>query len=493
MKTTMKRALSTLCLMCVLLSMSAASISCGDNTTAEDTTGGNADDTTETATEEVTTEQDIKSTLPTADFDGDEFNIFLWEYTQMAATEENGDIINDAVYRRNADIEELYNVKLSFTVRDGSSESGKASEWFKTITASILAGDGSIDLAGGYGYMLASNSLDGNYVNLCDVSPINFADPWWADKIMESSKIGNKLYMALGCADPQYWDCVYAMYCNKRLADQYSIPDLYALVNDGKWTLDKLMEFSELASADLNGDGVMDDTDQYGYLTGNNMEIDALIPACGIKIVDKDKDGLPELLGLTEKYIDVQKRMESYIKTDAILYGISWEMVKPFMNGQGLFMSERIEVSHTMREMKDDFSVLPYPKYDEKQEGYGTYLCIDNTTGFSIPVTADAEKSGYILNALSALGYSDVRPEYYDRVLKGKVARDDESTAMLDLIFSSVTDDFSHFYSYSFGNQGSPWMLMRMSLKENKDISSMWAKNENMYKKKMGELISALK
>lgn len=223
------------------------------------------------------------------------------------------------------------------------------------------------------------------------------------------------------------------------------------------------------------------------------MEIDALIPACGIKIVDKDKDGLPELLGLTEKYIDVQKRMESYIKTDAILYGISWEMVKPFMNGQGLFMSERIEVSHTMREMKDDFSVLPYPKYDEKQEGYGTYLCIDNTTGFSIPVTADAEKSGYILNALSALGYSDVRPEYYDRVLKGKVARDDESTAMLDLIFSSVTDDFSHFYSYSFGNQGSPWMLMRMSLKENEDISSMWAKNENMYEKKMGELISTLK
>ena len=64
MKTTMKRALSTLCLMCVLLSMSAASISCGDNTTAEDTTDGNADDTTETATEEVTTEQDIKSTLP---------------------------------------------------------------------------------------------------------------------------------------------------------------------------------------------------------------------------------------------------------------------------------------------------------------------------------------------------------------------------------------------------------------------------------------------
>lgn len=119
--------------------------------------------------------------------------------------------------------------------------------------------------------MLANNSFDGNYVNLCDVSPINFTDPWWADRIMESSKIGDKLYMALGCADPQYWDCVYAMYCNKRLEEKYNVPDMYELVRDGKWTLDKLMELSELASADLNVDIVMDDNDQYGYLTGNNM------------------------------------------------------------------------------------------------------------------------------------------------------------------------------------------------------------------------------
>lgn len=489
MKNTIKRQLSALCFICVLLSISAASASCGKTEIPEDTTA----DTEEITTEEVTTRQDIRSTLPTADFGGNEFNIFLWEYTQMAVTEETGDIINDAVYKRNSDIEEMYNVKLNFTVREGSSESGKSSTWFSTLNASILAGDGSIDLAGGYGYILASQSLSGNFANLCHISSIDFTAPWWADSIMDNAKIGDKLYMAIGCADPQYWDCIYAMYCNKRLAEIYALPDLYALVNDGKWTLDKLMEFSELASADLNGDGVMDDTDQYGYLTGNNMEIDAMIPACGIKIVGKDKDGIPELLGLSERYIDVQKKLENYIKTDSVLYGISWDMVKPFMNGQGLFMSERIQVAHTMREMQDDFSILPYPKYDEAQDSYGTYLCIDNTTGFSIPITTDAEKAGCILTALSALGYSDVRPEYYERVLKGKVARDEESTAMLDLVFNSVTDDFSHFYSNSFGNQGSPWMLMRMSLKENKDISSMWAKSETMYDNKMAELISALK
>lgn len=489
----MKRAISALCLMCVLLSMSAASISCGDNTTAEDTTGGNADDTTETTTEEVTTEQDIRSTLPIADFGGDEFNIFLWNLSQIAVTEETGDIINDAVYKRNSDVEEMYNVKLNFTVQDGSSGTGKAPLWFKTLNSSILAGDDSIDLAGGYGYQFASRSLDGNFVNLCDVEAIDFSQPWWATKVIESAKIGDKLFVSIGNADPQYWDCVYAMYCNKRLAEQYGLPNLYDLVNDGKWTLDKLIEFSELASADLNGDGKMDENDQYGYITGNNMEMDAMIPACNIKLVEKDKDGIPELLGLTEKYVDVQNKIEKFVKGGSVLYGISWEMVQPFMDGQGLFMPERIQVAHTMRDMKDDFNILPYPKYNEEQQNYGTYLCTGNTTAFAIPVTVDAEKAGTILTALNALGYSDVLPEYYDRVLKGKIARDDDSTKMLDIIFSSVTCDFTDFYSYHFGDQKSPAMLMRMTMKENKEISSMWAADEKLYQTKMADLIDLLK
>lgn len=126
----MKRAISALCLMCVLLSI-PANFACGNNTTTEGTTDNS--DTTETTTEGVTTEQDIRSTLPIADFGGDEFNIFLWDLSQIAVTDETGDIINDAVYKRNSDVEEMYNVKLNFTVQDGSSGTGKAPLWFNTL------------------------------------------------------------------------------------------------------------------------------------------------------------------------------------------------------------------------------------------------------------------------------------------------------------------------------------------------------------------------
>ena len=111
----------------------------------------------------------------------------------MAVTEETGDIINYAVYKRNSDVEEMYNVKLNFTVRDGSSESGQQYQWFTTITASILAGDGSVDLAGGYGYMLASNSLDGNYVMLMRMSlkeNKDISSMWAKNENMYKKKMG---------------------------------------------------------------------------------------------------------------------------------------------------------------------------------------------------------------------------------------------------------------------------------------------------------------
>ena len=50
-------------------------------------------------------------------------------------------------------------------------------------------------------------------------------------------------------------------------------------------------------------------------------------------------------------------------------------MLMPFMNGQGLFLTESIGEAHIMREMRDDFGILPYPKYDEAQESYQTYIC----------------------------------------------------------------------------------------------------------------------
>lgn len=475
------RAYSLTALLLALLTVA----SCGGTGSSTDTT---APDSMEDTTTAVTNPIDE---LVIRDFGGVDFNILSWDHSQMSATEENGDIINDAVFRRNKKVEEMFNVNINIDNSIAVRNQGKYAEWWQTIMNSILAGDNTYDLAGGYGHRFASDSMTGYFKNLCEIDSIDLTKPWWAQKIMSNATIGDNLYMAIGCADPLYWDATYVMYCNKRLAEIYKVDDLYTLVREGKWTLDKLMEYSARASSDLDGDGVMGENDQYGLIVGIANHIDAFIPAFDIKITTTENK-LPKLMGLTEKFVDAQKKLSDFVHKDDVWYKSGYLKLY-FMNGQALFLTESIWVSHIMREMDDDFNILPYPKYDEEQENYGTYVCIDDVTGFSIPITADAEKSGCILSALTAYGYEDIRPEYYERALKGKVARDEESTEMLDIIFDNVTDDFTHFYAYCFGNEKSPWMLMRTSTYNETELSSAWAADESLVNAKMEELISLLK
>ncbi|MBE6611289.1 MAG: hypothetical protein E7632_02250 [Ruminococcaceae bacterium] len=477
----MKHAISYLLFAAILLS----AVGCGGD-------AGTSDTTTADSAAESTTSGDPRDSLPALDMGGEDFNIYLWEYTQMVSDEENGDIINDAVYRRNRAVEELYNVNFEFTVRDGSSESRQYPTWLSTLTASVMAGDNSIQLAGGYAYRLAVEAINSCFLNLSDIDALDFSQPWWPQEIIKAGDLGGKSYMTIGNADPQFYDSTYAMYFNKQLAESYQITDLYSLVRDGKWTLDKLIEYSAMAVRDLDGNSKIDKNDQFGFLTGNNMEIDAFIPACDIPLTERDSDGTPKLLGLSEKYVDVyQKLLEFVKKSGTTLYGESWDMVAPFMNSQGLFMAERIQVAHTMREMEDDFGILPYPKWNEEQASYQTYVCTDNSTGFVIPNTSDPEKAGAILNALSCFGYYDVRPEYFERALQGKAARDEDSAEMLEIIFDNVSDDFTHVYSFGF-KDGSPWMLMRLSTKQNLDIASAYDARSASYAETMTSLIESL-
>ena len=82
----------------------------------------------------------------------------------------------------------------------------------------------------------------------------------------------------------------------------------------------------------------------------------------------------------------------------------------------------------------------------------------------------------------------------YEQTLKGKTVRDSESAEMLDLIFSTISYDFTQIYSYNFGDQKAPTMLLRMTLKNGgAGIASAWAKDEEMYKTTMAKLIETLK
>lgn len=467
----------------LLVAAQLALFSCGDQQNS------NTESSIEDTQSGDTTASDGYS--PSKTFDDKEVNILLWTGSRIAITEETGDVIDDAVYKRNLKVEDELKVKFKYDSRTG--HGNEYSSWLSTLNSSILAGDNAYQLAGGYGYRLSTEALSGNFMDLADNPYIDFTKPWWPSNIIEAADIGGKITMAFGNIDPVYYDSTYAVFFNKVIAEDNKLNDIYQLVNDGKWTLDKFLEYSQAAADDLNGDSKMTEEDRYGVLFDTAMSIDAFINSCDIKITSRDSDGLPKLIGLSEKYINVQQKLRSAIhNSDHVSYGNENNSTL-FMSGKALFMPVSLKSAHTLRAMDDDFGIIPYPKYNEEQEKYITHNSIGNTTAYLVPITSDAELAGCVLEALAYYGYKDILPEYYERALKGKGTRDDESAAMLDLIFANIEFEFTQIYSFNFGDNKSPSMALRASVYYDEELASTWAKSENLYEETMKNLINELK
>lgn len=203
---------------------------------------------------------------------------------------------------------------------------------------------------------------------------------------------------------------------------------------------------------DVNGDNKADAGDVYGFYTDKWATLDAFMVSHGIVSIGKDKDDFPEVQFYSERLV------ESFDK----VYSLYWENPGTYVDttndpykyqelgfaaGLGLFSPMMINdlIAPKMRAMVDDYGVLPYPKVDESQEEYRTYL-LTRTGIFMLPITITndkLDKLGHIVETLSAYSHQHLRPAIYDVSLGGKAVRNEESLEMLDFIMSCRAFDFS--------------------------------------------------
>ena len=457
---------------------------------------GSSDTTTETILTDGTDEPAVTEPtydLPEADFGGEEVQFFLGEeFSKLQAAEENGDTVNDSIYLRNRKVEEMYNCKFVYNLNPCSSSTWNT--WYASLESSIMAGDDSIDIAGGYAYRFAALSItSGLFLNILDIPEIDMSKPWWPGNISEAACVGSKLFMVQGNVDPMFYDCIFTLIFNKELANSLQL-DMYGIVDDGKWTIDKLEEVAKLATADLDGNGALDDKDQWGFATGQYVPVDAFNFAFDLEFVSYDQDGIPSLLPLSEKLTDACTRMKDFLLNSNTAQHCDEEIKKQmFKDGRALIVTSDLGEIQSLRDLETNFGIIPYPKWDENQEQYLSFSAgVDSATGYCIPLTADGALGGTILEALACYGYHDIMPVYYEKVLKGKNTRDDESAVMLDLIFNNISFDFTQIYSFAFGDEKAPSMLMRTTINNNKDITSAFAADKQMYIKTIEKLVEAL-
>ena len=476
----------------LLSAMALAAGSCGETTAAPAEGNKDTPNPQNTATEAVTEETEPvvnweSANLPVKDFGGEEIlmmNITVADpaYAWFVNTPESltGEVLNDALYNRNQKIAEIYNVKFASLYSDSPQTE---------INKAVTAGDNAYDLGFTSLSQIYSIAQNGVLANWYDLPHVDLGRDWWDQTVISQLSYHEKLYACTGDISPAANTRTFVFVFNKDLCRELDLEMPYQTVLDGKWTLDKLREYVTNVNMDLNGDGVMDYSDRWGFFSedGNSYMTFA---AGGGTVVELDNAGNYKLTFNTERNIQLAtKALE--LMTDSSLTlkanklvndnGGNWTAASQwFAQGNALMRSTSFEpIPRDYRSMNADFGVLPYPKFDESQKEYSAMADNVSARMYCVPATSDKEMIGLILESLAAESVSTVTPAYYDVCLTGKTVRDTESAAMLDIIFASKHFDIGMVLDFG----GFRTSMTSQESKASSDVASTFAKIESKAQK----------
>ena len=485
-----------------LLAVTALTASCGsDEGSIVDTAAKTGSDAVEETTVVTNEREAIREEIPEdADYEGYEFRIQSRDadhhMKELSAEAENGETINDAVYKRNTLVEDKLNITIVPIYESEAPESNPPT----LLRQAIMAGDDYVDLALVHTIQSGILAADGLFLNWYDMPYVDFTKPWWNTNVSDALTIDGACYLAVGDLCISAIDYAWSMVYNKQMAETYDLGDIYQLVVDGKWTVDTFNTMIAQASVDVNGDSKYDDQDQYGFTTHNNSAIVNWMFALDQKVTEMNSDGLPELALNTEHMVDLVEKVHDVLYTGNQTYIVTDEytsanntthdlaVANMFSEGKSLFAALRIYVIDELRSMETNFGIIPFPKYDEAQSDYYTHvdghaplMCLPKTI-------TDTERTGVIIEALCAESYRTCVPAVYDVVLTEKFARDEMSVKMLDIILDGRTQNFGYVYE---GSTGMQWSLTSLMKSKSTDFASYYKKHEKAAVRYYNEIIEA--
>ena len=385
--------------------------------------------------------------LPEADLDGFTLRISNMEPSSMSwaniaiLTEQDGTPVNDAIFQRNVELEETYNCVLNETLQADRSTG--------YITNAVAAGSDDFDVCMVYDISAAevvSSMLDWNLLSGPD-----YSRPWWNPDATGMFAIDGKLYYTAGNMTLGYLSRAMCYLVNRNLyADLGLEENLYELVRGGKWTQDRFLAMAVRGVMDTDGDGRFTAGDTYGVFGNPRAFLNTLMGGAGISYVERDETGsFVFRMSGNEAAVNLLQDAVRFMSANPNLYynegNVPYELIPDtlFSTGQALFHVQGLP--HTiaqLREMEDDFGILPLPKRDESQSSYYAPSYGAALSGIPKTVPADRyENLGLLLEAMTRRTQETVVPQYKEVLLKNKLTRDEDSADMLDIIFGSIVFD----------------------------------------------------
>ncbi len=486
-----------LCGLLASLMLVGTLVSCGETQEGSDETKGSSQAAT-TAESEVDTREPLE--IPDTRYDDTELCFLTrdeseWSTLEIFAEEISSgtDNINNAVYERNLRILEKYGVTITelkvnttdHPTRVTNEIAGSVGDFQAVITntsqSASLASQGKL-------WDLHSDSIE----------HLDLSKSWWDQNMVAGLSIQERLYFATGDLLTSDNDATFVLLFNKQIATDNKLDDLYALVENDEWTMEKFYEYISRSAKDMDGkDGLSYDTDIAGFAyTGDS-------PYCflfsgGITLCKKDADDTPyyELnVDRAQNISEMGKRL--FDKTHSVDMNavttnggpVIMEVGKTcFGEGHALFIGEVMQAVTRMRGYDVDFGIVPYPMYDQNQDGYFSMMHL-TASMVSIPKSVVGTELTMTTSMIEAMAYHSVdtlTEQYYEINLKTRDAKDEKSGPMIDKILASRACDLAYYYQWGGSFAAMAGTLLPAS---NGQVSSLHKANSKKLKKEIEKFL----
>ncbi len=475
---------------------SLTAVACGSEGSTSETTAASSGETTTSAAELAPDEINRENAVLTMDVpDLNEETVNLLApgedvYATDIFAEDDGDIVNQAIFARNRSVEELLNCTLNPIYFSDSTQ-----ETATHIGTTVLAGENLYDLCSSHQAYTVKLVAEGYFVNMADNKYIDWEKPWWNLENMQEMCVGNDvIYFLQGDISLMRMKSLGAVYFNRQMYEElYGDPDaLYDTVLDGKWTFDKFDTIVRESYRDLNGNGQVDAGDRFGAFASKAKSVEHFQYACGVTTTTKDSNGIPQLTLNNEHTIDFAEKLYSFYYENEGMYiepNDQFKSIQRFVNGEYMFAPVWFRHAEEFREMTIDYGIVNFPKYEES-DPYRS-LIHNGATIFCVPVTSQtSDVIGAVCEAFAFYNYKSVIPAYYDGALKVKYSRDDYTSQILDIISETSFTNFGYVYSSTLNSVGT---LRNLVSSATSDFSSWYAGKVDGAQSALDNLVSIFK
>ena len=450
----MKKSLISIRFLLVILSLSlllAVFVGC-DRDAKDPSTTGEGGETTAPSTAHLYDENGfLKDQLPDdLDYEGKELSVlcFASPANEFACDELDGTPINDALVKRDINVEERLDVSLQYLTDLVSGSVTEVTHYVQLVRAASQSNT-PYDLMALYGRTAAVLSSQGYLQNILDIdySHLNFENPWWTQNLMDELVVGKSLYIISGDISPNLYEQAYTLFYNVDMVKDFKVKDPYDHVKENTWTMETFRSTIKDITVNQNG------TQAYGFVS-NYYTIPAMVHSCGVRITEMDENHIPRLSeGLfSERTIDIVDDLQAWSKEANFLVdkGAATPR-KHFTDGNAMFSADIInECFNFVESCEFAYSVVPTPKLNQEQDRY--YTTLSGLTFFCLMKGLSQEEltiRSAVLECMCSEGYRLTTPAVVDTCLKSRYAQTEEMSEMLALIMDSVYYDFGRIYSSS--------------------------------------------